>query len=130
MLEVKELQEYWIDKFNVEVVGKSLLPKWVLRQCRKYKGIESSGEDEDDDPRTENIFNEHLLKETEVGSSDENDQDGDPRAKRVETDFYQNIDEQVHLRCENEAALDEDEDLLNVINISNPRGYNLSLIHI
>ena len=43
----------------------------------------SSSVDEEDKSRTETIFNEQILKETEVGSADESDQDEGPRAKRV-----------------------------------------------
>ena len=62
-LEGKELQDYWIDKFNAEVVGKSLLPKWVQRQCRKYTGGDSSSEEEEDESHSETIFNEQIIKE-------------------------------------------------------------------
>ena len=114
---------------------KDLLPKWAKRHLQKYRKGKSSSEDEGDENNTENdteimnteiINTEIILKETEVGSSYEskNDVDDDPSAKRVEIPFYQNIDEELHLRRENEAELDENEDFSNLINISNPRGAN------
>ena len=64
------------------------------------------------------------MREIDLGSSDdseEEDLDGDPRGKRGEGDFYQNVDEQLYLRSELEEDLNEGE-ISNLINISNPRG--------
>ena len=64
------------------------------------------------------------MREIDLGSSDdseEEDLDGDPRGKRGEDDFYQNVDEQLYLRSELEDDLNDGE-ISNLINISNPRG--------
>ena len=55
------------------------------------------------------------------GESGDEDLDGDPRAKRTENAFYQNVEDRAHLRNEDEQDLDMDE-LSSLINISNPRG--------
>ena len=125
-LEGKELGDYWIDKFDCELRKRGILPKWVRRQCFKYEKGESSSDDEGEEIQNGVGSITKVFKETEVGSSDESDKDndGDPRAKRVENAFYQNIDEQIHLRCESEADLDENDDFSNIINMSNPRGAN------
>ena len=88
-LEGKELGDYWIDKFDCELRKRGILPKWVRRQCCKYEKSESSSDGEGEEIQNGVGSITKVFKETEVGSSDEsdNDYDGDPRAKGLKTRF-------------------------------------------
>ena len=117
----KDLENYWIEKYEeLHSNFKNLLPNWVKRQYSKYIDNESSSDDEGlEMNEVRGVQNVHRAEDASDDTDD--DLDGDPRARRVDTAFYQNIEDQAHLRNEDEPEV-ENETLTNLINLSNPRG--------
>ena len=101
-LEDKDLENYWIDQFNRFVENNaSIVPLWVKRQYWKYHhGDSSSDEDEDNDQGNgvQNRDRHEGEQEVELSNSDDDSIDGDPRAKRCDNAFYQEIGDQCHFR--------------------------------
>ena len=48
-LEEKDLEDYWIDKFDTYFRDKTFLPKWALRHYRKYHHNDESSDDLEDE---------------------------------------------------------------------------------
>ena len=119
----KDLENYWIDRYNELWRHGALLPNWVKRHHQKYCKDEDSSSDENDTSRNIPSVENNVYIDQEVSHDSENDDDldGDPRARRQENPFYQNIEEQIHLRSVTDPDLEND-DLSHLINISNPRG--------
>ena len=103
---------------------------WVKRQRWKYYGEDSSPSEEEEDKKNgENVPTTNIHEgeqEVELSNSDADSQDGgDPRAKRCDTDFYQEIGDQCHFRDENDPDM-ENSDMANIINMTNPRSFDFS----
>ena len=128
-LEDKDLENYWIDQFNRFVENNaSIVPLWVKRQYWKYHhGDSSSDEDEDNDQGNgvQNRDRHEGEQEVELSNSDDDSLDGDPRAKRCDNAFYQEIGDQCHFRNQCDAE-EENSDMANLINISNPQNFDFS----
>ena len=111
-----------------------MLPKWARAYHIKYYNtkesedeMDSEGDDEEkekEDKATDNTDKESANAETTSGEeSDLEDMDADPRAKRAENAFYQNPDDQLHLRDidDNDDAEPLDQ-YANLVEKSNPSG--------
>ena len=121
-LEHEELVNYWIEKFESIVEEHTILPRWAKRHYRKYHKNKDSSEYDADAIENSVTYN-NIEDRDGVGSGDSDDEelDGDPRTKRRENAFYQNVEDQEHFRNEEDLDIENDE-LLQLINISNPRG--------
>ena len=87
------------------------MPKWAKRHYQKYHVDNESSSDDGDDIGNTVPYNDNIGDHERIGSSDSEGEelDGDPRAKRRENPFYQNLDDQVHFRNEEDLDLENDE---------------------
>ena len=121
-LEGKELEKYWIDKFtNFITSTDSSIPLWVKRQYWKYEDDEISSEEENEDES--NKYFTDINAAVHDNSRDIDSLDGDPTARRCDGDFYQNVEDQCLLRNDDEPDVEPNE-MIHIINISNPDGHD------
>ena len=127
-----KMKAYWTTKFNnlwekqMELPKEDrILPLWVRRFHSKFTN-QNSDEDSDEETDAQKKILDDLPGKSDKSDNDtdksEDEFNDDPRAKRHENAFHQDLNDQLHARCTEE----EPDSLMdaNMIEMSNPTGEN------